>query len=341
VSEAFVPVRWGVLGAARIAEGAVLPGMIRSRCCTPLAIAARDASRASALAQRLGVPRSYGSYDALLEDPEIEAVYVALPNHLHVEWTRKAADAGKHVLVEKPAAMTARELTALDDVNPELKIAEAFMVRHQPRWQALKDILRSGQYGEPRTVASLLSFMMTNAEDFRTRPDWGGGALYDLGCYTAMAARFVFDGEPRRVLAECNRDQRGVDMYSSVILDFGQGRHAIMAVSLAEASAQTLQVVCERGYIDLPKAYVPSRTEPNLIHIDISADHAKSDVTTRAFEPLDQYEAEVGNFSRAVRGENAPFYGLEDARANMATLDAIFASARKGAWATVEHRGQK
>jgi predicted dehydrogenase len=336
MSQKFEPVRWGVLGAARIAEGVVVPGMLRSPHCAPLAIAARDADRAGAMAKKLGVPKSYAGYEVLLKDPDIEAVYVALPNHLHVEWARRAADAGKHVLVEKPAALTAGELDALDGVDPNLKIAEAFMVRHQPRWQELKDILHSGQYGAPRTVSSLLSFMMTNAKDFRTRPEWGGGALYDLGCYTAMAARFVFDREPIRVLAECARDGRDIDMFSSAILDFGQGSHAIMAVSLAQASAQTLQVVCESAYIDLPKAYVPSRTEPNLIHIDTSADHAKSNVTTREFEPLDQYEAEVSNFSRAVRGEKVPFYGLSDAKANMGVVDAIFASAAKGAWANVE-----
>jgi predicted dehydrogenase len=335
MNEAFEPVRWGVLGAARIAEGAVLPGMTRSRTCAPLAVAARDATRADAMAEKFGLPRSYGSYDALLADPEVEAVYVALPNHLHVEWARRAAEAGKHVLVEKPIALTAADLAAFDGVDPDLKIAEAFMVRHQPRWQALDEILRSGQYGAPRTVSSLLSFMMTNADDFRTRPEWGGGALYDLGCYTAMAARFVFGREPVRVLAECNRDQRGIDMVSSALLDFGQGCHAIMAVSLAQASAQTLQIVCERGSMDLPKAYVPSRTEPNLIHIDTSTDHANSDVTTRAFDPLDQYEAEVSNFARAMRGEDIPFYGLDDARANMAVIDAIFASAEKGGWAGV------
>jgi predicted dehydrogenase len=284
---------------------------------------------------KIEVPKFYAGYDALLKDPEIEAVYVALPNHLHVEWARRAADTAKHVLVEKPAALTAKELAVFHGVDPGLKIAEAFMVRHQPRWQALKNILRSGQYGAPRTVSSLLSFMMTNVEDFRTRPEWGGGALYDLGCYTAMATRFFFDREPLRVLAECARDERGIDIFSSAILDFGQGCHAIMAVSLAQASAQTLQVVCERAYIDLPKAYVPSRTEPNLIHVDTSADHAKSDLKTREFEPLDQYEAEVSNFSRAVRGENVPFYGLSNARANAAVMDAIFASTAKGAWANV------
>lgn len=209
------------------------------------------------------------------------------------------------------------------------------MVRHQPRWQALRARIASGAHGEVRSVSSLLSFMMTKEDDFRTRPEWGGGAIYDLGCYTAMAARFVFGREPRRAFAECHRDGRGIDLFSTVILDFGKGHHASFMVSLAQASAQTLQIVCEGAFIDLPKAYVPSRTEPNLIHIDLSADHAKSDLTTLSFDPLDQYEAEVTNFARAVRGEDVPFYGLEDARANMAVLDAIFASAETGGWVPV------
>jgi predicted dehydrogenase len=330
------PVRWGILGAARIAEGAILPGLGNSPAAEAHAIAARDKDRAIAMAERCGVAKAYGSYEALVADPDVEVVYVALPNHLHVEWARRAVDAGKHVLIEKPAGLTRADLAGLDGIDPGLKVAEAFMVRHQPRWQALSVRLASGEHGEVRTVSSLLSFMLTKEDDFRTRPDWGGGAIYDLGCYTAMAARFVFGREPVRALAECYRDARGIDMFSSVILDFGRGRHAVFAVSLAQASAQSLQVVCERAYIDLPKAYVPSRTEPNLIHIDVSQDHAKSDLTTLSFDPLDQYEAEVTNFSRAVRGDDAPFYGLDDARANAATVDAIFASARRGAWVPVE-----
>lgn len=335
MTDSFIPVRWGVLGAARIAEGATIPGMVNSAYCQPLAIAARDESRARAMADKFNIERAYGGYDNLLADLDIEAVYVALPNHLHPEWIARAAAAGKHVLCEKPAAMTRAELTILDDVDPGLKIAEAFMVRHQPRWQALKEILESGKYGAPKTVASLLSFMMTNENDFRTRPEWGGGAIYDLGCYTAMAARFVFGAEPTRVFAELTRDSRGIDMFSSVVMDFGGGSHAIFNVSLGEASAQNLQVVCERGYIELPKAYVPSRTEPNVINIDISADHAKSDVSTLSFPALDQYEAEVANFSRAVRGEDVPFYGMDDARANATVMDAIFASAQQGGWVDV------
>ncbi len=329
------PVRWGILGAARIADGAILPGIGKSPWARAHAIAARDPGRAQAMADRHGITRAYGSYDALLADPEVEAVYVALPNHLHVEWTRKAADAGKHVLCEKPAAMNAGELAALAGIDPALKISEAFMVRQQPRWIRLNQILRGGEYGRPLSFSSLLSFMMTNDQDFRQRPEWGGGAYYDLGCYTAMAARFVFGAEPLRAMALMQRNASGIDMFSSVILDFGDGRHANFIVSLAAASSQSIQIVCEKAFIDLPQAYVPSRELPNPIRIDTSADHAKSVIEQIEFPALDQYEAEVTNFSRVIRGEDAPYYGLDDARANAAVADAVFASAQSGTWVDV------
>jgi predicted dehydrogenase len=329
------PVRWGILGAARIADGAILPGIAKSGWASAHAIAARDLARAEAMAGRHGIGRAYGSYEALLADPEVEAVYVALPNHLHVEWTRKAADAGKHVLCEKPAAMNAGELAALTGVDPALRISEAFMVRQQPRWIRLNEILRGGEYGRPLSFSSLLSFMMTNDQDFRQRPEWGGGAYYDLGCYTAMAARFVFGGEPLRAMALMQRNPAGIDMFSSVILDFGDGRQANFNVSLAAASSQSVQIVCERAFINLPQAYVPSRERPNTIQIDTSADHANSMIELIEFPALDQYEAEVTNFSRVIRGEDAPYYGLDDARANAAVADAVFASAQSGSWAMV------
>lgn len=330
------PVRWGILGAARIADGAILPGISKSPACTALAIGARDLDRAQAMATRHGIPRAYGSYEEVLADPEVEAVYIALPNHLHVEWARKAADAGKHVLIEKPAAMRGAELAALEGLDPRLRISEAFMVRQQPRWIRLREILRSGEYGRPMTFCSLLSFMMTNEADFRQRPEWGGGAHYDLGCYTAMTARYVFDAEPRRVFAAMDRNANGIDMFTSVIMDFGDGRHATFMVSLAQASSQSIQIVCEKAFITLPQAYVPSRAEPNLILIDTSADHANSNLTPIAFPTLDQYEAEVTNFSKAIRGEHVAFFDLSDARANAAVTDAIFASAASGRWADVK-----
>lgn len=336
MSKISAPVRWGILGAARIADGAILPGMTRSDHCEPVAIGARSLERAQAMAAKHGIRRAYGSYDEVLADPEVEAVYVALPNHLHVEWTRKAADAGKHVLCEKPAAMKASEFAKLEGIDPALKISEAFMVRQQPRWIRLREILESEEYGRPLTFSSLLSFMMTNEADFRQNPEFGGGAYYDLGCYTAMTARYVFGAEPKRVFAASQKNTGGIDMFTSVIMDFGAGRHATFMVSLAQASSQSIQIVCERAFIQLPQAYVPSRVNPNTIAIDTSADHANSNIQALEFPALDQYEEEVANFSRAIRGENVPYFDLADARANAAVADAVFESAKAGAWVDVK-----
>lgn len=335
MSDKAAPVRWGILGAARIADGAILPGMTNSRYCRPVAIGARSKERAQSMADKHGIERAYGSYDEVLADTEVEAVYVALPNHLHAEWTRKAADAGKHVLCEKPAAMTAAELALLNGVDPKLKISEAFMVRQQPRWIKLREILQNGDHGRPMTFSSLLSFMMTNEQDFRQNTEYGGGAYYDLGCYTAMTARYVFGMEPKRVFAAVERNSGGIDMFTSVILDFGDGRHATFMVSLAQASSQSIQIVCERAFIQLPQAYVPSRFNPNTITIDTSADHANSDIQTLEFPALDQYEEEVTNFSKAIRGEDVPYFDMNDARANAAVADAVFASGKSGTWVEV------
>lgn len=329
------PVRWGILGAARIAAAKTIPAMKASPWCHVQAIGARDLSRAQKMAEELGIESAYGSYLEVLDDPNVEAVYIALPNHLHVEMALAAAAKGKHVLCEKPIALTADQAKALLNAPGGLKISEAFMVRQQPRWEKLREILRSGQYGKPKTAQMLLSFFMSNPDDFRNKPEYGGGANYDLGCYTVMTARYVFEREPVRVMALAENDQHGVDIFTTAILDFGDGCHASFTVSTAMASAQTLHVVCERGFIDLPKPYVPARSEPSHIHVDISASHDLSDVTTTSFDALDQYESEVANFSKAIRGEKAPFFGVDDAVANMKVMDALFASMKSGQWETV------
>ena len=329
------PVAWGVLGAARIAAAKTIPAMLASSWCEAKAIAARDLPRAKAIAVQFGIPKAYGSYEALLDDPTIEAVYIALPNHLHVMWALAAARKGKHVLCEKPMAMTAAEARELHAAPRDVKISEAFMVRQQPRWEALRELLSAGTYGKPMTVQSLLSFFMNNPDDFRNRPQFGGGALYDLGCYTAMAARYVFEEEPARVMAVAERDANGVDVFATAVLDFGAGRHAAFTVSTAMASAQTLHVVCEKGFVDLPKPYVPPRSEPSQILVDTSASHDLSMVEATTFPAADQYELEVTNFSKIVRGHSAPFFGPDDAIANMRVLDAIFAAIRSGGWQAV------
>jgi len=333
---AATPVRWGILGAARIAVAKTIPAMMASPLCQLQAIGSRDIKKAQTIANDFGFASAYGTYEEVLDDPLVEAVYIALPNHLHIEMVLAAAARGKHVLCEKPMAMTATEAISLKDIAPNLRISEAFMVRHQPRWQELRAILRSGTYGKLKTMHSLLSFFMNNPGDFRNTPEFGGGALYDLGCYTAMTARFVFEQEPIRVMAIAEMDkENGVDIFSTAVLDFGQGRHAVFTVSTAMASSQTLQLVCERAFIELPKSYVPARNEPSHIHVDISASHDLSDVTTSSFEPLDQYEHEVTNFAKAVRGDTTQYFGIEDIIANARVLDAIFASCKSGRWESV------
>jgi predicted dehydrogenase len=329
------PVLWGILGAARIAALKTIPGMVASPWCQPQAIGARDVGRARHLARQFSIPAAYGSYDEVLNDSAVEAVYIALPNHLHVKWALAAAEKGKHVLCEKPIAMTAEEATALAVVPGTVKVAEAFMVRQQPRWAKLREELRSRRYGRPLAAQMLLSFFMSNPDDFRNKPEFGGGALYDLGCYTAMTARYVFESQPKRVTAVAELDKNGVDSITTAILDFGAGRHASFTVSVAMASSQTLHVVCERGFIDLPKPYVPARNEPSYLHADISASLDRSDVTSASFAALDQYESEVTEFAKAVRGEPVAFFGVDDAIANMRVLDAIFASMRSGRWEDV------
>ena len=336
VTDSSVPVRWGVLGAARIAASKMIPAIIKSEHCELRAIGSRDLGKASALAKEFSIPVAYGSHEEVIADPLVDAVYIALPNHLHVRWALAAASCGKHVLCEKPLAMNAEEAMLLKAVKETVLISEAFMVRQQPRWIRLREILTSERYGKPKVIHSMLSFFMNNPDDFRNVPAFGGGALYDLGCYTVMASRFVFGQEPTRVFATSEKDAKhGVDTISSAILDFGGGRHAIFTVSTDMASSQTLQVVCEKGFIDLPKAYVPFRDKSATIEIDTSVSHDLSELSTIVFGQLDQYECEVTNFSMAVKGICSPSYGLDDAISNAKVMDAVFASMVSQRWVAV------
>lgn len=330
------PVRWGILGGARIARSNILPALQASPWCTVHAIASRDARVAQELANTFGAVHAFGRYEDLLDDPLVEAVYIPLPNHLHIAYALKAAKRGKHVLCEKPLALSADEALALWNAPEGIHIAEAFMVRHQPRWVALRERLRSGRQGTARAMHSLLSFPMPRADDFRNRPDQGGGAIYDMGCYAVMAARYVFGTEPVRVLAMADIDpETGIDRLSSVLLDFGDTRHAVFTVSTAMARSQSLQIVCERGSIQLPNPYVPVPGEDALIFIDTGVTHEEAIRETLSFPDIDQFECQVTNFSRAVRGLGSPLFGLEDAIANLRVIDAIRSSMASGQFVEV------
>ena len=246
------PVIWGVLGTARIGMDKVLPAMQRSPLIELRGIASRNLATAEAAAQRLGIAQAYGSYDALLADPQIEAIYNPLPNHLHVPLTLAAARAGKHVLCEKPIALSADEARALLGVAGQVRIAEAFMVRHHPQWQRVRELLRSGRIGTPRAVQAVFSYFNDNPADIRNQPDIGGGALYDIGCYAIVAARHFFEAEPLRAVALVDRDpQLGIDRLTSGLLDFGAGRQLSFTVSMQCRSHQRVTVLGTQGRIEL------------------------------------------------------------------------------------------
>lgn len=330
------PVKWGVLGAARIADGAVVPGMTKSAYSVPHAIAARDLDRAQSFAARHGIAKAYEGYEALLADPDVEAVYIALPNHLHIHWACKAVDAGKHVLIEKPAALEASGIDALDGLDPTRLVSEAFMVRHQPRWIEMRDLLRSGEIGAPVSFVAALSFTMDSPDDFRHIPDNGGGALYDLGCYTAMAARYVFEAMPERVMALADFSATGVDFNTTVMMDFGSGRHGTFTVSLSDAATQVMNVTTERGAVLLPEAFVLSQERESRMEVSRGGDLGSMTLECRAYPVADQYMLEIENFSRAVRGLDAPFFDMADARENAELAQAILTSAKASEWVVLD-----
>jgi predicted dehydrogenase len=336
MNDSIQPVRWGIISTANIAKAKLVPAMKASPWCDVVAVGSRSLESAKSFAEEFDIPNAYGSYEEVINDPDVEAVYIPLPNHLHVETAIRAAKAGKHILCEKPIALNATEAEVLVNTPKNVLIAEAFMVRHHPQWTKLRSLLKSGQYGEVCTAQALLSFMLDSPNDFRFKPEFGGGALYDLGCYTTMTSRFVFDSEPLRVFCAMEIDSNtNTDYLSSAILDYGNGRQATFTCSIKMAASQRLQVVTNTSMFDLPAPYVPTTSAPASILIDQSAgldDYAPISIEV---EQAEQYQCEATNFAKAVRGVTPLTFGIEDAVNQMRVIDALFASANSGTWTPV------
>jgi predicted dehydrogenase len=332
------PVVWGVLGTARIGRQKVIPAMLRSPLVQVRAIASRSLAVAEAAARQLGIPRAYGDYAALIADPDIEAIYNPLPNHLHVPLTLAAARAGKHVLCEKPIALCAGEAYQLQEVAQRVRIAEAFMVRHHPQWERVRTLLRAGRIGTVRAVQSVFSFFNDDPADIRNQPDIGGGSLYDIGCYAVVTARFIFETEPRRAMALMDRDpQLGVDRTTSGLLDFGAGRQLSFTVSTQGSPHQHLTILGTSGRIEVEIPFNAPHHLPRRIHITNGTPDGD---TVETLPEADQYQHMVEDFSRTIRGGDAPYWGLGDAIAQMEVIDALFRSERSGAWEEVTQSGQ-
>ena len=330
------PVVWGVLGAAKVARERVLPGMRKSDQLTIRAIASRDADRAKITAAALGIPVAYGSYEALLADPDIEAIYNPLPNHLHVPLTLQAAAAGKHVLCEKPIAMTAAEAAQLEGAAQRVLIAEAFMVRFHPQWLRARELVRDGRIGNLRIVQMLFGYHNVDPANVRNRLDIGGGGLYDIGCYAIVAGRFFFDAEPLRGIALFDRDPAfGTDRLTSALMDFGDGRRLDFTVSTQIAPHQRIQLCGNRGRIEIPIPVNAPQGAATRIAIDDGAALDGAGIVIETLPPCDQYQLQGEAFSRAVRGETTQPYNVAQAVANMRAIDEQFRSERSGQWERV------
>ncbi|HNJ82258.1 MAG TPA: Gfo/Idh/MocA family oxidoreductase [Piscinibacter sp.] len=328
---------WGVLSTARIGVEKVIPAMQRSPWVEVRGIASRALPAAQTAARRLGIPRAYGSYEALIADPDIEAIYNPLPNHLHVPLTLAAAAAGKHVLCEKPIALSADEARTLREAAGRVRIAEAFMVRHHPQWQRVRELLRSGRIGTPRIVQAAFSYFNDDPANIRNQADLAGaGALYDIGCYAIVTARHVFEAEPLRAVALVDRDPAlRVDRSTSGLLDFGAGRQLSFSVSMQSCPHQRVTVLGTHGRIEVVIPFNAPQGAATQIRIDDGGALDGSGITVETLPQADQYQRLVEDFSRNVRGESAPFWGLDDAIAQMAVIDALWRSERSGAWERV------
>lgn len=323
-------VRWGQISTADIGMRKVLPAMQKGKHTEIVAISSRNLDTAKAAAKQLGIPKAYGSYEELLADPEIDAVYNPLPNHLHVPWSIKALEAGKHVLCEKPIAMTAAEAQTLVDAArkyPQLKVMEAFMYRHTPQWQTAKQLVKQGKIGELRTINSFFSYYLTDATNVRNMADIGGGGIMDIGCYNISLSRFIFGREPQRVVGVVEYDpQLRIDRLGSGMMDFGTGT-STFTYATQLSPYQRVNIYGTRGRVEIEIPFNAPPDRPNKIWYQDNGKVQEIELPT-----TDQYTVQGDLMSQAILNDTPVPTPLEDGVANMRVIEAILESARKGAW---------
>jgi predicted dehydrogenase len=331
------PVRFGVIGTARIAMQKVIPAMQRSAHCRIVAIASRDLTRAEAAATALGIPRAYGSYAELLRDPEIEAVYNPLPNHLHVPLSIEAAAASKHVLCEKPIALTAAEAGRLVEARDRagVLIQEAVMVRSHPQWLRARALVQDGRIGALRLVQGSFSYMNVDPANVRNQAGIGGGGLYDIGYYPILTARFLYEAEPTRVASQIEYDPSfGTDRLASVLMHFPSGQ-ALFCCSTQLVPYQRMQILGTAGRIEIEIPFNTPPDRPCRIFVDDGSGLGDASARIETFDAIDQYTVQGDRFARAIREGTPLAFPLEDAVANMRVLDAVFRAGTSGRWEEV------
>ncbi|MGE0884058.1 MAG: Gfo/Idh/MocA family protein [Blastocatellales bacterium] len=323
-------VRWGVLSTSKFAQNKIIPAVKFCQHAEITAVASRDLEKAREEAQRLNIAKACGSYEELLADPNIDAVYNPLANHLHVPWTIKALEAGKHVLCEKPIGLTSAEAEQLLDETkkyPKLKVMEAFMYRLHPQWQLAKRLVDEGKIGELRTINSFFSYYNINPDNIRNKAGIGGGGLMDIGCYNISLSRFIFGEEPKRVMGLVEFDpQFQTDRLASGILDFGRGT-ATFTCSTQLSPYQRVNILGTEGRIEIE---IPFNAPPDKA---TRMWHQQGDkIEEITFDICDQYTIEFDLFSLAVLNDTPVPTPLEDAVANMKVIEAVFESSRSGMW---------
>ena len=330
-------VRWGVLGVARIATVKVIPAMLQCSHAEMVGIASRSRDKAEAAAREFGIPRAYGSYEEMLDDPEIEAVYNPLPNHLHVPLSLRAIERGKHVLCEKPIALEAAEarqlITARDRAG--VVVGEAFMVQTHPQWVRAVELVHQGKIGQLRHAMGSFGYFNDDPQNVRNVREWGGGALLDIGCYPIKTSRMVFGEEPRRVSATLTRDPRfHTDTLVSAILEYPSG-HCVFTCSTQIVPNQRMQFFGTAGRVEIEIPFNAVPGERSRIRIDDGRDVIESGIMIEEVEACDQYTIQGDAFSRAIREGGPPPVPIEDSLKNMAVIDAIFRAAGSGRWEAV------
>lgn len=330
-------VRWGILSTANIGVKQVIPAMQLGDWSEVTAIASRDLGKAQSTAQALGIAKAYGSYEELLRDADVEAIYNPLPNHLHVPWTIKAAEAGKHVLCEKPIALNAGEAKQLLQVRDGtgVKIQEAFMVRTHPQWLKTRELISTGQIGQLRTMNGYFSYFNRDPDNIRNKADIGGGALMDIGCYPITMSRFIFGTEPRQVISLVERDpEMAIDRLTSVLLDFPNGQ-ATFTCGTQLAHYQRMQFLGTRGRLEIPIPFNAPANEPTRILFDDGTDLSGRRIEAILIPVCNQYTIQGDRFSQSIREHTKQPIPLSDAVKNMAVIDAVFRSAASGHWEEV------
>ena len=335
-------IRWGVLGAAAIATGRSMPAMLEAPSATLLALASRDALKGRQVADAFGIARVYTTYDALLADPDIDAVYVPLPNQLHFDWALRALQAGKHVLCEKPLCVSSEQVARLcvERDRAGLHIEEGFAFRNHPQWAKLEEIIAAGTIGEVRAVHCTLAKQFLDPADVRNQLDAGGGALYDLGSYAISACNLVFKRTPLRVVAAMDRDPVfRTDRLTSALLDYGD-RHAAFTVgtqagSNAWGTHQQFTALGSKGWLRLNFGFAHARPTACQLEVGDSSSVGSFPSATYTFEPFNHYLLQVERFSRLLLGQAVPSWPIEDALNTLRTIEALFASARQDGWQTL------